>query len=399
VLVLDFSRVLSGPHCGRMLVDLGAEVIKVEPPEGDMTRFSAPRLHSMASYFAQQNVGKRNISLDLRRSEAVELLLRLADQADVVLENFRPGVMARMGLGYDTMAARNPRLVFAAITGYGQSGPWARRRAYAPVVGAESGITYGQGMARGGQFANDPYSHADVYTSLECASAILAALFQRERSGRGQFIDVSMCETMLYVNEHLHWELSPLTEDDLGEEVGSFRPADYPVLPTAQGHDVVVSGHPAARGTFERYLAAMGRPELAADPRFGSVRSRRTHLGDLLAELRAWSITFDDLEALEAAFAAQGLAMGVLRSSRELADTEWARERGAVVEVSDRGGGTFRIPNSPWVFSGAETGARGVPAYRGEHNRDVLAERLGLDGAHLDALEAGGVLSSRVPGR
>jgi CoA:oxalate CoA-transferase len=398
LLVLDFSRVLSGPHCARMLTDLGATVVKIEPPEGDMTRFAVPRVNSIASYFAQQNVGKRNISVDLRRPEAVALLRRLAKKADVVLENFRPGVMARMGLSYADLAADNPRLVYAAISGYGQTGPWNGRRAYAPVVGAESGFTYGQGMGRGGQFANDVYSHADVYTSLECCSAILAALYQREQTGLGQSIDVSMCETMLYVNEHLHWELST-THDDLDDEVPSFAPSDYPVLPTAEGHTVVVSGHPAARGTFELYIAAMGRPELATDPRFATVHARRAHLAELVDEMRAWAMTFTDLDKIEGVLADNGLAMGVLRSSAEVAATEWAQSRDAIAEISDRGDGTFRVPNSPWKFSAAATGVRGVPAYRGEHNREVLHDLLDLSDGEIDALETAGVLTSRVPKR
>ena len=153
VRVLDLSRVLSGPHCARVLVDLGADVIKVEPPDGDLTRYSWPRFHSIASYFTQQNCGKRNVSLDLKQPRAVDLLRTMARGSDVVLENFRPGVMDRMGLGYDVLSADNPRLVYASITGYGQTGPWKDRRAYAPVVGAESGLTWVQGMARGGSFA------------------------------------------------------------------------------------------------------------------------------------------------------------------------------------------------------------------------------------------------------
>ena len=130
-------------------------------------------------------MGKRNISLDTTKPEAVELLLRLADQCDVLIENFRPGVLDRIGLGYEVVAARNPGLVYASISGYGSSGPWAGRRAYAPVVGAETGITKEQGDAGDGQYANDPFSHADVYTALEISSAILAALFNRSRTGRG----------------------------------------------------------------------------------------------------------------------------------------------------------------------------------------------------------------------
>ncbi|MCU1360261.1 MAG: putative CoA-transferase, partial [Ilumatobacteraceae bacterium] len=207
VRVLDLTRVLSGPHCTRMMCDLGADVIKVEPPGGDMTRFASPRINGLSSYFVQQNTGKRNLSLDLTSPEAVELLLSLAEHCDVLIENFRPGVMDRMGLGHDVVSRRNPRIVYASISGYGQTGPWVHRRAYAPVVGAESGFTKAQGDARRHTdgtttHANDPHSNADVYTGMECAASILAALYQRERTGRGDRIDVSMAQTMLYVNEH-----------------------------------------------------------------------------------------------------------------------------------------------------------------------------------------------------
>ncbi|HQZ36952.1 MAG TPA: CoA transferase, partial [Ilumatobacteraceae bacterium] len=131
--VLDLTRVLAGPHAARMLLDLGAEVIKVEPPEGDITRTTWPRANSISSYFAQQNAGKRCISIDLGVPAGRELLLQLADQCDVVIENFRPGVMDRLGVGCDVLRARNPRLIFASGSGYGQTGPWVHRRAYAPV--------------------------------------------------------------------------------------------------------------------------------------------------------------------------------------------------------------------------------------------------------------------------
>jgi crotonobetainyl-CoA:carnitine CoA-transferase CaiB-like acyl-CoA transferase len=378
-----------------MLTDLGAEVIKVEPPAGDLTRFTNPRVGSMASYFVQQNVGKRNISLDMSKPEAVDLMARLADHCDVLVENFRPGVMDRMKLGPDTLLARNPRLVYASISGYGATGPWTHRRAYAPVVGAETGMTKSQGDARGGVYANDPHSHADVYTSLECAAAVLAALYQRERTGRGQWIEISMAQTMLYVNEHLHDEL--WDGDVRPEWIRSFRPGDYPVLTTADGTTVIVSGHPAERGTFDRYVAAMGRPEVLDDPRFADVPSRLAHLDDLHALLREWAATVPDAATLEQHLAERELAMGVLRSGREVADTDWARERNAIVRVPDRSGGTLRVPNAPWRFSDAETTVTGEPRFRGEDNRAVLRELLGLSENELDDLEARGVLSSRSP--
>ena len=394
--VLDLSRVLSGPHCTRMLADLGAEVIKIEPPAGDLTRFSTPRRKGMASYFVQQNVGKRNLSIDLATPDGAAILLELAEHADVLVENYRPGVMARLGLDADTVRARNPRLVYASISGYGQTGPWTNRRAYAPVVEAESGIIASQGNARSGEYAKDPHSHADVYTAIETAAAIMAALYQRERTGEGQWIDVSMAETMLYVNEHLHdtlWD-----GDDDPEWIRSFRPGDYLVLTVANGESLVVSGHPAERGTFDFFIAAMGRPELADDPRFTDVASRLAHFDELRQIIRDHAATVPDADEFERRFAQYQLAVGRVRQPGELTETEWARERGAVVGVDDRSGGTIGVPNVPWHFSAAPgVAVSGIPRYRGEDNRTILADLLGYDDARLDRLEADGVLSSRVP--
>ena len=396
--VLDLTRVLAGPHCSRMLADLGAEVIKVEPPAGDLTRFSAPRVNGLASYFVQQNVGKRNVSIDLAKPGGADLVLALAEHCDVLLENFRPGVMARNGLGYETVAARNPRIVYASITGYGASGPWVRRRAYAPVVGAETGLTKSQGDARRGPYVNDPHSHADVYTSLETCSAILAALVQRQRSGRGQWIDVSMAQTMLYVNEHAHDALWDGAVE--AGRVRSFAPGDYIVATLANGDTVVVSGHPAERGTFELFVGALGRFDLLDDARFADAVDRMANFDLLREEILTTAATFADAEEFERRFAEHGLAVGVVRSTRELCETEWARVRDVVVEVTDRGGGTIRVPNAPWRFSDApEVGVRGVARYRGEDNREVLSELLGMTGVELDRLEAAGILSSRRPPR
>jgi crotonobetainyl-CoA:carnitine CoA-transferase CaiB-like acyl-CoA transferase len=244
-------------------------------------------------------------------------------------------------------------------------------------------------------YVNDPHSHADVYTAKECAAAILAALFQRERTGRGQHVEVSMAETMLYVNEHVHDHLydGPVPP----QWIRSFRPGDYPVLTVGDGTTVVVSGHPAERGTFDRFAAAMDRPHLADDPRFADVPARLEHLNALMLELEAWAASMPTAEALEERLAVFGLATGVLRSVRDIADSDWATERGAVVAVPDRIGGTVRIPNAPWRFSDATVGVRGEPRYRGEDNRRVLGRLLGLDDERLDRLEADGVIVSRGP--
>ena len=378
-----------------MLTDLGADVIKVEPPAGDMTRFTYPRVNSQSTYFVQQNVGKRNISIDMDKPTGVELAARLIESADVVVENFRPDVMRRLGLDYSRFAETCPRLIYASISGYGASGPWTSRRAYAPVVNAETGITKHQGDVRGGSYANDPHSHGDVYTAVETASAILAALYQRERTGKGQYVDISMAETMLYVNEHAHNQLwrDPVTPGT----IRSFQPADYPVLTTADGSVVVVSGHPAEKGTFEFFVGAMDRPSLLDDLRFATVERRLEHFDELMDEIKSWATTVADAEEIERRFDRHGLATGRLRSVDEISATPWAKDREAIVDVSDRGNGVVRVPNSPWHFSGSDTSVRGEARYRGEDNVQICREILGMSDEEIATLERDGVLVSRVP--
>ena len=397
VRVLDFTRVLSGPHATRMLCDLGADVIKVEQPSGDLTRFSSPRINSNATYFIQQNVGKRNISLDLSNPEAVALVIKLVEKCDVIIENFRPGVMKRMGLDQTTLRAVNPKIIYASITGYGNTGPWIDRRAYAPVVNAEMGLTKHQGDARGGEYANDPFSHGDVYTAVECAAAILAALYQREQTGVGQYIDLSMAQTLLYVNEHVHdalWD-QPVSPD----AIRSFRPQDYPVLTTKDGVTAVVSGHPAERGTFDYFVAAMQAPELLEDSRFTTVETRLANFKQLMEIIKLWASTVPTVDELENRLAKHKLAMGRLRSVSEVAQTDWAKERNAFVEISDRGTGKVKLPNSPWIFSGSDTSTRGVAKYRGEDNAEVFSELLGLSETQIEDLYQRDILSQRGPSK
>jgi crotonobetainyl-CoA:carnitine CoA-transferase CaiB-like acyl-CoA transferase len=378
-----------------MLSDLGAEVIKVEPPEGDLTRFAFPRVGSMSTYFAQQNIGKKNISMDLKKPEAVELIKKLVSECDVLVENYRGGVMDKLGLGYSVLSEVNPRLIYAAISGYGNTGPWSHRRAYATVVNAETGMTGLQARARGGQATNDPHSHADVYTGMETAAAVLAALYQREQTNVGQYIDVSMAQTMLYVNEHVQNEL--FEHDVPADQIRSFQPGDYPILQTGDGTYVVVSGHPAERGTFDLFVNAMKRPSMLEDPRFTDVATRLQNLDALANELRDWARSIQTAQEIEDVMAEAGLAMGVVRTMSELADTDWAEDRNAIIDADDRSGSTFRVPNAPWVFSGSDVSTRGIPKFRGEDNSSVLQQLAGVSPEEVEQLTASGVLSIRLP--
>jgi len=389
--VVDFSRVLAGPLCARTLMDLGAEVIKIEPPRPDVSRFAFPSTPGMSGYYAQQNAGKRNVSIDLNVPGARELALRLCDAADVVVENFRAGTLGFFGLDYDTLAARNPRLIYASITGYGQGGPWRGRMAYAPTVQAEAGFTansirhYGEVL---GEPRTDSLSHADVYAGLQAAIAILAALHRRETTGRGQYIDVAMAATLMAVNEQAHVDLN---DADLGDEPAILGATDCPFFKGPAGEHFTVATSLVGSRTFPSYLRAMRRADLADDPRFATAAARRAHFAELHRIVQDWILTFRDIGALDAQLDEAKIAFGEVRTLKRLSETEWAGYWGAVQEVSDRNGGTYRLPGRPWHFSRDELAPLGDPAFQGEHNRDVFHE-IGLSDDEIDGYIASGAL-------
>jgi len=392
VRVLDLSRVLSGPSCGKALVDLGADVIKVEPPEGDLTRTAQPRVGGVPVYFAQQNCGKRCVSVDLRLEAGRALVLDLATECDVVLENFRPGVLERLGLGYDAVRARNPKVVYCSISGYGQHGSMAGRRAYAPVMHAELGLMEFGARKLRSEPRQEAVSHADLYTGVHATVGILAALLQRERTGDGQHLDVSMAEVMLQATEWTAVELATDNSDDLLHIFGSFN---APVLQLGDGTVVHVPGDPVS--SFPAWCAAMQRAELLDDPRFSSRRARHGHRDAMLDVFQTFAATFTRFDDFEAALGAAQLAVGEMRSLRDVGTAEWAREREALVDVGDDESAPLRLPRSPFRFSGASVGTNGRPAWQGEHNREVLREVLGLDDGDIDRLVVDGVLVDRPP--
>jgi crotonobetainyl-CoA:carnitine CoA-transferase CaiB-like acyl-CoA transferase len=394
--VVDFSRVLAGPHCAKTLLDLGAEVIKLEPPGGDLSRKAFPRHGEISGYYSQQNAGKRNLSIDLNAPGAREVALRLCDTADVIVENFRPGALAAFGLDYESVAARNPGVVYASISGYGQHGPWRSRMAYAPTVQAETGITAttADHFARTDQLRSDSLSHADVYSGLHAAIAILACLTERERTGRGQYIDVAMAAVMLSINERVHADLG---DEDLGDERPILGATDGPFFTGPHGERFASPMSLVGSMSFPFYLAAMRRPDLGRDPRFGTPESRLRNLAALHRIVQEWIWTFGDMETLDAQLDEAKIATGQVRSIKEFAASDWAREWDAVRTVSDRSGGEIKIPGRPWHFADqAAAGEDQLAARQGEHNAEVLAG-LGFSTAEIEALEAGGALVQ--PGR
>jgi len=394
--VVDFSRVLAGPLCARTLLDLGAEVIKVEPPAPDVSRFAFPSKEGMSGYYAQQNAGKRNVSIDLNKPGALDLALRLCDTADIVVENFRAGTLGFFGLDYETLAKRNPRLIYASITGYGQGGPWRGRMAYAPTVQAEAGFTensvrhYGAALS---EPRTDGLSHADVYSGLQAVIAILAALHRRQKTGTGQYIDVAMAATLMAVNERAHVDLS---DEDLGAEPAVLGATDCPFFRGPNGEEFTVATSIIGSRTFPSWMRAMRRADLIDDPRFATAVARRQNFAALHALIQAWILSFTDTATLDAQFDEAKIAMGTVRSIRDLAQSAWCDYWGGVQEVPDRHGGHYRLPGRPWRFSHDDLAPLGAPAFQGEHNRSVFAE-LGLSGAEIERHVTSGALLSRIP--
>lgn len=394
--VIDFTRVLAGPHCTKALRDLGAEVIKIEPPAPDTGRSGQPHVGPMSLYFAQQNAGKQAISLDLNFSEAQDIIKKLVAEADIVVENFRPGTLDLFGLGFEHLTAIKPDLIMVSISGYGQSGPWRNRPAFAPTVQAEAGFTeiigrhYGDALIR---TENDAYNHADVYTGLQGVIATLAALAHRSHTGEGQHVDVAMVSSILSVNDRVSYELSGI--DVEGEPLALSAP-ESPIIELPDGQKITIAASPVSTFVFQRYCAMMRRNYLLLDPRFITAQFRRDNWEDLLAEIRAWVLTFRTIEELEAQVSEAGLAVGTIRSVSEIAESEWAIERGAIREVEDRSGGTARVPAPPWIFGGCDLPDAGLPPFQGEHNLEVLRS-LGLSEDEIENLEATGVLISNIP--
>ena len=396
VRVVDFTRVLAGPHCTKHLLDMGADVIKIEPPSGDLTRTSYPRQGEISGYFAQQNAGKRDLSIDLNFPEARKVVAQLCDTADVIVENFRPGALAAFGLDYTSVAARNPRVVYVSISGYGQRGSWRTRMAYAPTVQAETGFTENtlhQFGVEGDARRSDALSHADVYAGLHATIAVLAALTHAKVTGKGQYVDVAMAAVLTSINERVHYDLSDI---DLGAEPPILGATDCAFFTGPEGEQFISPISLVGTDTFPFYLHAMRRPDLADDPRFGTAELRRANFAELHAIVQNWIDSFDSMDALDAQFDESKIATGRLRDIEDFAETGWAKDWVLTREVPDRHGGTVTIPAPPWHFSEHDgTLAEQIPAHQGEHNEEILKE-LGCADAEIQALKDSGALLHSV---
>lgn len=366
--VLDLSRVLAGPYCTALLADLGAEIIKLEPPAGDDYRHIGPFKNGESALFTLNNRGKQSLVLDLKDPADLALAKGIAAQVDVVVENFRPGVAARLGLGAETLRAANPRLIYCSISGFGQQGPFRDLPAYDLVVQAMSGLMAGTGE-EGGAPLKTGESVADLIAGLFASWSIMAALVGRNASGQGATLDVAMYDalfSMLTTSHALHFYAGKLPA-----RVGNRHPLSTPFgcFATRDGQVViaVLSGK-----QFAALAALIGAPEAASDPRFASDESRTEHEPAIKALIEAWSQRLTTEEAV-AALAGVGLPAAPIWDIAQAADSGHAKARGLVSLL-----GTAPVVGQPVRFDGDKPLA-GTPAPALGGDRAAILRAFGLE--------------------
>ncbi len=387
LVIVDLTRVLAGPYATMVLADLGADVIKIERPgQGDEARGVGPFKGGVSAYFTSINRGKRSVTLDLKHPKGRDLLLRLLDGVDVLAENFRPGVMARLGLGYDALAPRFPRLIYAATSGFGQTGPDARRPAYDLVIQARSGL-----MSITGEPGRPPVrvgvSLGDLSGALFTVVGVLAALEARHRTGRGQLVDVAMLDSTVALLENaiLRYDVTGEVPGPLGTRHPTVTP--FEVFETASGSMVLAISNDAQ---WRRFCDAAGRPDLADDCRFATNQLRTAHYEALRPELARTLAARSAAEWLDRLAAAE-VPCGPIRSVAEAVEDPQIAARGMIAEVLQPGLGRLRTAGTPLRLSATPAvPVRPAPGL-GEHTDAVLTERLGLTAAEVAALRAEGV--------
>ena len=372
--VLDFSTTIAGPHCSRLLADMGADVIKVESPEGDLMRSRPVQRDGAGTMFGQLNAGKRSIALDLKRPESIAAIKKLVTKVDVVLENYRPGVMKRLGIDYPELAKVNPRLVYCAISGYGQTGPAAGRPAYAPVIHAATGydmahLFYQQGRERPD---NCGIFVADYASGSYAMGAILAALYQRNATGRGQMVDVSMFETLVGML------LGEVNRAQFDFEIPS-RPMYGPI----EAKDGYVMLATASERTFQDMATAAGRRDWLTDQRFEKYADRRMNWAEFVDEFEQWSRKLTVKECV-AALEKHGVPCSPYLTVTEALQDPQVAHRGSLCTIEDSAG-AYKSPAPPFRFSGSPVQSGPKVANLGEHTKSVLAEA-GLSTAEVEAL-------------
>ncbi len=388
LLVLDLTRILSGPFATMTLADLGADVIKIEQPgSGDDTRqWGPPFQGGEAAYFLSVNRNKRSLAVDLKTAEGLQIVQELARRADVVVENFRPGTAARLGLGYDELSRENPGLVYASISGYGQTGPDAERAGYDAIAQARSGI-----MSVTGETDGPPVrvgvSSADLVAGMWATIGILAALHEKQRTGAGQWVDISLLDGsvswLTYVSSGY------FASGEIPKRYGSAHPtiAPYQAFPTADGFVMVAVGNDSL---WRKYAAAIGREDLAEDERFASNPSRvawRETLVPLLEQVMRTRTTAEWVAALDAS----GVPVGPIQTVDEALRDPQVLARNMVSELVHPTAGPMKVVGCPVRLTRTPPSVRTAPPLLGQETDEILGE-LGFSTDRIRTLHTSGAV-------
>ena len=390
--VLDLTWVLSGPYASMVLCDLGAEVVKVErPPDGDVARTTGPFVNNESAYFQSINRGKKSMAIDLRGERGKSLFLDLVEKADVVMENFRPGAMERLGLGYEDLAKRNPRIVYAATSGFGQTGPQREKPALDIVVQGMGGVMSITGYPDGPP-ARVGTSVGDISAGLYTAIGILAALREREASGEGQLVDISMldCQIAVLENAVVRYFVTGKEPGRLGTRHPSATP--FQAFPTSDGWLVLALAWGVAN-QWALLCSALERVDLIDDPRFDTSFKRTENHAALEPELFAAMRRRPTAEWVEM-FEGYGMAVGPLNTVGEAVSQAQIEARGMIAEVDHPVAGKLKMAASPLRLSRTPGAVRGAGPMYGADTAHVLREWLGLSAEVVDDLAAAGVVET-----
>jgi formyl-CoA transferase len=386
--VIDLSRVLAGPYATMLLADMGAEVIKVEEPgKGDDTRAWPAFAGGESTYFMSVNRGKKSLTLDLKAAAGKPVLRKLLAGADVLLENFRPGTLARLGFGWETVHALNPRLVYCSISGFGESGPEAGRPGYDLIVQGESGIMDLTGFPDGPP-VKVGNSIADLSAGTMAAHGVVLALFARERTGVGQKVEIAMLEVMAALltyqgQAYLTTGVSPRRK---GNQHPSIVP--YEVFEATDGYLTVGVANNSLWG---RFCQAIGHPELATDPRFDT-EARRVEQREALVPLLGGIFQTASVAEWLARLDRAGVPAGKIKSVGEALESEHLGARGAIVTVTHPTAGRLRMVGPPIRLHGTPAETAAPAPLLGEHTEEVLTKMLGYSSEAVAELRAGGVV-------
>jgi crotonobetainyl-CoA:carnitine CoA-transferase CaiB-like acyl-CoA transferase len=385
--VIDLSRVLGGPYCAQMLADHGADVIKVEPPQGDETRLWGPPFDQdgISAYFAGINRNKRTIALDLAKPDGRAVLVKLLEDADVLIENFKTGTMEKWGLGYDELSKKFPRLVHARVSGFGADGPLGGYPGYDAMVQASAGLVSVNGAPEAGP-VRIGVPVVDLSTGMNACIGILMALYERNRSGKGQFVDATLYDSAIALHQpHApNYFMAGMKPKLYGNSHGNLAP--YANFPTRGRNIVIGAGND---GQFRKLCQMLGKPEMADDPRFKTNKDRLANKAAMEVELAR--LTRDrDGEAFANELMKAGVPSGAVQEVPDVMEHPHTRHRNMVWEKDG-----YRNVGNPIKLSRTPPTVRSKPRKYGIDTRAVLAER-GFSGAEIDKLIAAGVALTEI---